>query len=229
MQKVMLDLKSSISEIVILGDFTDFYFVSKHPKDPRVCASLLDEVEETNSVLDWFDQHFPRVLKIYLEGNHEFRLESYLIHQAPALFGVTELRFLLRLNQRPNWRFVPYGPNQAHRVLGSNLVARHTPLASSAKLAAQKAACSLVYGHIHRIEQAHAVGLLGQTLQAFCPGWLGDQRISEVFGYVRDHHQWQLGFALAYMSPLRGSQVFSQIIHIHDDITAQVGTKFYSI
>jgi hypothetical protein len=214
---------------VILGDFADFYWVSNHPKDPRVCASLLDEVDEVNKILDWMDQHFPRAQKVYLEGNHEFRLERYLVSTAPALFGVTDLRFLLKLNQRPNWKFVPYGPNQAHRVLGSNLVARHTPLASNAKQAAMKAGCSLVYGHIHRSESAHAVGLLGQTHQAFSPGWLGDQRYVEVFGYVRDHHQWQLGFGLVYQSQTRAHQVFSQVIHISDDITAQVGSSFYSL
>lgn len=227
MQKIMLDLKKQIDEIVILGDFADFYWVSNHPKDPRVTASLLDEIEQVNQHLDWFDEYFPRVRKVYLEGNHEVRLENYLLHSAPALFGVTELKMLLRLNARPNWIFVPYGPTQAHPVLGGNLLARHTPLASTPKLVAQKGQTSLVYGHIHRNESAHAVGLSGQTLHAFSPGWLGDQRFSEVFGYVRDHYQWQLGFALVYNGPRPGNQTFSQIIHIANDISCIVGGKFY--
>lgn len=40
---------------------------------------------------------------------------------------------------------------QAHKILGSYLTARHEPLGNSAKLTSQRALCSVVYGHIHRI------------------------------------------------------------------------------
>lgn len=227
MKRVLLDHKKQIAEIVILGDFLDMYWVSKHPKDPRVNSTLQDELEAGNKELDWFDEHFPRVKKIYLEGNHEARLESYLADKAPALFGLTELKYLLRLNARPNWTWIKYGPKQAHRVLGSNLIARHTPPGCQPKQCVQKAGCSLVYGHIHRSELAFAAGLLGHTHQAFSPGWLGDHRHDEVFGYVRDFHQWQLGFAFVFQNQ-NTSHFFSQLIHINDDITTQVGLKFYA-
>lgn len=227
LKKVISYLRPQLSELVILGDFVDFYKVSQYPKDPRVSMTLLDEIEEANELLDYFDQELPRCKKVYLEGNHEKRLESYLICSAPALFGVTELRYLLKLNLRPLWSFQGYGPRQAHRILGSNLIARHAPPATTARLAAQKSSASLVYGHIHRIELAHVAGLLGQKYYALSPGWLGDEKASDVFGYVRDFHQWQKGFALAYADSKTSH--FTQIINILDDYSCIVDGKLFKI
>lgn len=227
LKKVILSMKDEISEVIILGDFVDFYWVSSHQKDPRVHLSLIDEIEEANKELDWLDEHLPKAQKVYLEGNHEFRLERYLVSSAPALFGVTEARTLLRLNLRPLWKFVPFGPNQAHRVIGSNLIARHTPPANNAKLAASRAGCSLIYGHIHRSELGSAVALSGRENFAYSPGWLGDQRCEKVFEYVQSHHQWQLGFALAHIAS--ANSFFIQPIQISSDLQCVVNCKLYSI
>lgn len=197
MLKIALQVKPD--EIVILGDYADFYAVSSHSKDPRVANLLLDEISMVNQRLDELDKFFPEANKVYLEGNHEFRLERYLIDRAPALFGVTETRFLFDFDKRPNWRFIPYTPNQKHSVLESYLYAKHTPLSNSAKATVTKALCSLVYGHIHSMEENHIVGMNGDNHVAFSVGWLGDKSKDLVFNYVKNHHQWQLGFGLVYV------------------------------
>lgn len=227
LKKVILDLKKQIDELVILGDFVDFYWVSSHQKDPRVLLTLMDEVEEANQILDWIDEHLPQTKKVFLEGNHETRLERYLLQSAPALFGVTESRTLLKLNLRPNWQFVPFGPNQRHQVLGSSLIARHCPPANNPKLCAQRAGCSLIYGHIHRSEFGSAVALSGQQSVAFSPGWLGNRKADQVFDYVQSHHQWQLGFGLVYVSSKNSFHI--QHVAINDDYTCMVGGKLYSV
>lgn len=186
-------------EICILGDYADFYSVSSHAKDPRIFNLLQDEVEAVNKELDKLDNLFPTAKKIFLEGNHEYRLERYLIDRAPALFGVTENRFLFNFDKRPNWTFIGYGPNQKHSILGSPLKAKHTPLASNARLTAAKALCSIVFGHIHSIEENHIVGMDGTNHVAFSVGWLGDKNKDQIFDYVKNHHQWQLGFGLVWV------------------------------
>lgn len=108
MMAVAADLKPQ--EIVILGDYADFYCVSSHSKDPRVLSILTDEVQDVLDGLDELDKAFPGANKVFIEGNHEYRLERYLTDKAPALFGVTDTEHLLKLNQRPNWKFRPYGP-----------------------------------------------------------------------------------------------------------------------
>lgn len=213
MVKVAIELQPD--EIVILGDYADFYSVMSHQKDPTVFSMLKEEIEAVNDRLDDLDFLFPKANKVFIEGNHEYRLERYLLSAAPALFGVTETKTLLNLNRRPRWKFREYGPNQSHQVLSSYLTARHEPLASSAKATASKALCSLVYGHIHRIEESHLVGLHGDNHVCFSVGWLGDKRKDKVFGYTKGHAQWQLGFGLAYVDP-KSRLFFHQKIHIID-------------
>lgn len=194
---LMLEVASfvGVDEIVILGDYADFYSVSRHRKDPRVGTLLTEEVQSVREGLTELDRSFPSAKKVFLEGNHEKRLETYLIEQAPALFGVTEIQFLFELNQRARWSFVPFDRNQAYRVLDSDLYAFHRPKASSPKLHIQRSLVSSVYGDVHKIERAHAVTLDGRHLTAVCPGWLGDVR-SRVFDYCASTPQWQLGFSI---------------------------------
>ena len=224
MLKVAVDIKPS--EIVILGDYADFYSVSSHSRDPRIFSMLTDEIVDVLFGLEELDQLFPDAKKVFIQGNHENRLERYLCDKAPALFGVTDTRFLLEINDRPNWTFVPYGPNQVYSVLGSYLKARHEPLGNNAKLTATRALCSLVYGHIHRIEESHIVGLDGTNHVCFSVGWLGDKRKDQVFDYVKNHHQWQLGFGLVFVDQEDGYFYHSKI-HILDNYTCVVNGKLY--
>lgn len=185
-----------LSEIVILGDFADFYAVNSHGKHPGLMHVLQKEVDGVHEVLDLIDKEFPDVRKIYLEGNHEYRFERYLYQNAPALFGVTQWDLLFKLNERPNWKPVHYGPMQYYRVLGSSLFARHEPYSmSSAKASLAACSANLVYGHIHRREYAIARQPDGRRVVNFSPGWLGDMRKKEVFGYVKRPPLWELGAA----------------------------------
>lgn len=207
------------SEIVFLGDFADFFAVSSHGTHPQVLPMLVDEVQAIKNEFDWFDKTFPNALKVFIEGNHENRLERYLVDRAPALFGVTETENVLTISGRSKWKFIPYGPNQKYSILGSHLKARHQPIANNACLTARKAMSSIVYGHIHRIESGYSVGLDGTQHVAFSCGWLGDKKKDKIFGYVKNHHDWQLGFALVFVD---GKKFYHQIIPILDDYTCVV-------
>lgn len=229
MLKAALDLKPE--EIVILGDYADFYGVNSHGRHPSLMHTLLEEVERVIMRLDELDKLFPDSKKIFLEGNHEYRLERYIQNMAPGLFGVTDTQSILKIDNRPNWQFVPYGPRQMHSVLGSHLRARHEPAGSSAKATASKALCSLVYGHIHRLEESHAVGLDGTNHVAFSVGWLGDKNLDKVFGYVKNHHQWQLGFGIVRVDT--DTRIFYHqkihILNIGRKYSCVVDGKYYSI
>lgn len=201
-----------VDEVVLLGDYADFYSVSRFCKDPRVGALLTDEVASVRDGLLELDRLFPLARKVYLEGNHEFRLESYLVNKAPELFFVTEIRELFQLSGRPNWTYLPFGRTQKYAVLGSELFAFHRPRASTPKLHIQRVLVSSVYGDIHKIEQAHAVGLDGRRVVALCPGWLGDVS-SRVFDYMPSTPQWQLGFAVVTVDESSG-EYYPEIFEI---------------
>lgn len=187
-----------LDEVVVLGDYADFYSVSRHLKDPRVGTLLVEEISSVREGLDELEHLFPSAKKVFLEGNHEQRLEKYLIEKAPGLFGVTDIPFLFELNRRPLWSYIPFGRSQSYRVLGSDLFAFHRPKASTPKQHIGKTFVSSVYGDIHKIERAHSVSLDGKQLIAVCPGWLGDVT-SRVFDYMPSVPQWQLGFAIVYL------------------------------
>ncbi len=216
-----------LTEIVILGDFADFYAVNSHGKHPGMMHLLQEEVFEVNRILDLIDKAFPDIKKYYLEGNHEYRLERYLYNQAPALFGVTQWDLLFNLNTRPNWFPIHYGSNQFHKVLGSDLFARHEPYSmTSAKTSLARCAANLVYGHIHRIEYAIARQPDGKRVVNFSPGWLGDDRKREVFGYVKTPPTWELG--AAFVSVEDDSKEFDvQMISFDEHIRCHYNGRIY--
>jgi hypothetical protein len=217
-----------IHEIVFLGDFADFFAVSSHGTHPQVIPMLVDEVMAIKEEFDWFDETFPDAKKVFIEGNHENRLERYLVQKAPALFGVTETENVLTIRGRPNWKFVPYGPNQSYAICGSYLKARHQPIANNAGLTARRAMTSLVYGHIHRIESGYAVGLDGTQHVAFSVGWLGDKNKDKIFGYVKNHHDWQLGFGIVVVNE-KTRHFYHQAIPIMDDYSCAINGKIIKL
>lgn len=226
MLKVAKDV--TLDEIVILGDYADFYCVSSYQQDPRIQEVLKHEVESVNQGLDELDALFPDAKKTFIEGNHEHRLEKYLAMRAPALFGLTSIEHLFNLNTRPNWKFISYGPKQKYSVLGSKLIARHQPLASTAALTLRKAMSSVAYGHIHKIEEARVVSINDEQHVAFSCGWLGDVNCDLVFGYTKNHPEWQHGFALVFLDENTG-EFHHQIIEIKPDFTCVFNGKLYSL
>lgn len=191
--------KVGLDALYIIGDFLDFYNVSRWGRHPSVIEALTDEIEWGNSALDQIDKTFSGIPKVFIEGNHEFRLENYILTNAPALYGVTEIKQLLKMNQRKNWRWVDYNNNQRTRVEGSDLWAKHDPGPGSVLMLPKNLGVSLVHGHTHRRTFAEHRTLDNRSLRVFSGGWLGDERKDKVFGYVKGHTLWQAGFIHTYI------------------------------
>ncbi len=207
-------------QIIIKGDYADFYAVQQHgPRSPGLLHDLQEEINDVNAGLDELDKLFPKAEKIYLEGNHEFRLERYLVQNALPLHGLYSVDLLFKMKER-GWKWIPYDMNQRFPVLGSNLYARHEPFATTPANSIRKALCSHTYGHIHRIEEAHAVSLDQKHFTAFSDGWLGDSRF-DVFKYMKNTPQWQLGFSVVTYA-IKTKAWHHQIIKIQE-----VGTNRY--
>jgi hypothetical protein len=214
---LMLEIASfvALDEIVLLGDYADFYSVSRHLKDPSLTKMLTEEIQAVNEGLDQLDKLWPSQKKVFLVGNHEARLETYILNQAPGLFGVTDIRYLFELDRRPSWSYQRFDRHQSYKVLGSDLRARHRPLASNALVGLKQAQGSYCYGDIHKIQQVHAVALDGAHSVAFCPGWLGETR-HRVFDYMPTPAQWQHGFAIASVDG-SSKQFHHEIIEIKNN------------
>ena len=226
MLKVAADV--GVDEVVVGGDFSDFYNVTSHDKDSRIKVDFEEELSICNDELDRLEKLFPKAKWVFIEGNHETRLSRYLNKKAPEISGLMGISKLFRFKER-GWHFVPYAPGQKYSVLGSKLWARHEPLGGGTEHPASgtvhKAGASVIFGHVHRIQEHQDVTLGGSNHRAFTCGWLGDQD-ALVMQYVKSHHQWALGFCI--VTALPDGKFFAQTVHIID-YTCMYGGKIYSV
>lgn len=93
--------KHKVSGILFNGDILDSHQLSKFCKDP-LKPRYEAEVKLAKHLFDWFREQFPEADMIFKEGNHEERLQTYIMDKAPALFGIDEFRlpYILGLGQR---------------------------------------------------------------------------------------------------------------------------------
>lgn len=230
--KAALEVISSLQglkQIFLLGDYADFYGVMMHRKHPAKAFTLIkDEIEVVNARLDQLDREFPGVDKIYLFGNHEWRLMNYISDKAPHLYGLFSLPSLFKLDTRKNWTYVPYGPYQYHRILNLNYAARHKPIGNSENsiLTIRKALCSVLHGHTHRPSSAHAVSLFGDTFITKCPGWLGNKDAESV-QYLENPGQWGQGIEVITKDSKKDpNRFFSDTVRIRDGVANFCGRIF---
>ena len=78
--------------ILILGDLLDCYQLSHWERDPRR-RRFKAEVADAMSILDILMKELRPRRMIWKGGNHEARLEHYLLQHAPELFDMDEFRF----------------------------------------------------------------------------------------------------------------------------------------
>jgi UDP-2,3-diacylglucosamine pyrophosphatase LpxH len=202
-------------EIVILGDYADFWDISSHAKELDTGAKLVEEIDAVQKRLEELRLLFPESKIVYIEGNHEYRLGRYVRDKARELYGIVDVPKLLKLDDY-NIKFVPYGPHQKYNVMDGKLIARHEPIAGGIHCAhgtVAKACHSVIFGHVHRIQESQIVSINGENYRGITPGWLGDQN-SSVFNYVKNHHQWALGFSV--VTQVDNEYWFNQTVHIID-------------
>ena len=216
-----------ISELVIGGDFADFYGVSSHPKDPSLSGVLRDEVAQVIEELSYINRTLRNIKKTYIEGNHENRLSRFIQNKCPEIFGLFDTKGLLELNSM-GYDFVPYEPKQGYHIVGTNLLVRHTPLAGGnnyVEASLRRALTSIALNHTHQLKSTEIVGLDGKRYVGISCGFLGDTS-HKVMQYVQNHHQWQLGFVLI--------NVYSNwwdfdLVRIHPDYSCRVGTQIFRL
>jgi predicted phosphodiesterase len=83
---------SAKPDIVILnGDIPDFFGISKFPVPPIRRAQFANEIAYTKDQIPKLKEFAPHAFWVWLEGNHELRLQMHLWRRAPEL---AELLFL---------------------------------------------------------------------------------------------------------------------------------------
>lgn len=163
--KIVRDVGPNL--IVCNGDNLDFPEFSKYRITPAFAQTTQAAIDRASKFAAQIRAAAPKAKIIWLAGNHEERLPNYILDNAAAAFG------LKKGNQPSSWPVmsVPYLCNfDAHKVeyipaypannfwINNNLQVIHgnkvKSSGSTAHLYLSGQTTSVIYGHIHRIEQA---------------------------------------------------------------------------
>lgn len=179
---------------ITLGDWADFYAVSAHSKDPRRVHLLDRETDVAKACLRCIDDLGD--YKKFLGGNHEYRLERYLMDKAPALFNFVRINDVLNL-EGLGWDYTPYQSDlRIGRLSITHDVGNAGPSADSKSRDVYEG--NVVIGHTHRMGVSYKGNAKGKSHVGAMFGWLGDRTKIDYTHKVRAM-QWQLGFGIGFL------------------------------
>ncbi len=189
-------------QCIILGDWADFYAVSGHDKDPTRLARLEDEVRSAQECLDRV-KALGAKKNVFISGNHEWRLERYLMSKAPELYNIISTPRILELKEK-GFHYVPY--RQSYSV--GNMRFTHDVGPSGLHAATKSMAAlgrNVVIGHCHRMEYVVQGTLDGARHVGISLGWLGDTQAAEDYMHLdKMAKDWTLGFGVGYHDTVTG-------------------------
>ncbi len=210
--------------LVIQGDFPDFYKISRFKKDPRREHSFEEEISDCLQGLDELDA-LGATRKVYLAGNHEDRLLSYLAVNAPELFGYITVPKLFGLDER-GWEFVPYKESikigKLYCTHDAGIIGRYAVFRT-----ADIFQHPVVFGHTHRFCYIVEGNATGEHFPAASFGWMGDINQIDYMHKVKARRDWTLGFGTGLMG--QDGNVYLQAHPIVDGKSVVVDGKEYRV
>lgn len=184
--------------VVILGDFADCKSIMSHGKTKPSQDDLKWETEQVIKRLEQVKSLGARRY-VFIEGNHEYRLDRYLMERAPALFKCVSTKELLHLAEL-GFEYVPY---KKSIKIGKVHFTHDT--GSAGKNANQKAMDafqgSAVIGHVHSMQLTVSGKADGAPLVGASFGWLGDPEEVDYLHQIQVQRNWVHGFGIGYMEP----------------------------
>ena len=177
------------THIYLIGDFLDFYSLSRFDKDPERITSLGHEIEEATELLNRIRKTTPRAKIHYQDGNHEDRLNIWK-KKHPELstlpgFSVPELLSLdqvkiQHISYQQSYSHANLSINHGHAVRGKS--------GASAFAELEKRYGSGISGHTHRLGAVHTTRG-GQQFD-----WYENGCLCDLEPEYCTHPDWQHGF-----------------------------------
>lgn len=188
--------KSEKCNVLLLnGDAMDFYALSRWEKDPRK-RDFIREIERGVELIRYLRSEFPKARIIYKLGNHDERLENYLIDKAPELLGLPclQLSSLLefdkcKIEEVRDSRPVILG--KLYAIHGHEYRFSIANPVNAARGLFLRAKTSAVCGHFHRSASHSEGSLAGHIVTTFATGALCNLRYN--YSPINDHNH---GFAV---------------------------------
>lgn len=181
--------------VLILGDLIDCYHLSRFERDPRKRHQKA-ELDATKQFLDAIQEGLQPRRIVLKEGNHEARLERYLIAKAPELLevGGVDWDTWLELPKRGIVRIPEQCPIEHHQlslIHGHEWGNRFSSPVNPARGAFLKAHDCLVEAHGHRPSLHTEDTLRGRPITCWSLGCLCDLNPR----YRPLGNKWRHGFA----------------------------------
>jgi UDP-2,3-diacylglucosamine pyrophosphatase LpxH len=176
------------TEIVMLGDHLECGgFLAQHHTLGYVAQAeytFAEDVQAANQFLDAIQQRVPHATIHYLAGNHERRIETWIITEtlrnradAAYLHSLFSADIVLHLKKR-NIHYYPQGKANNGRDIPSilnlgkrNFMHGEFTGKNAAKQHVDEYVCNMTYGHTHRAD-SYTRRTVDETYSAFCPGCL---------------------------------------------------------
>ena len=209
--KILLGVNPS--RIVLGGDILDLDDVSSFAKKKVTQEKTLKDIEYGKEKLLELRDLFPKAQFDFLPGNHENRLDKYIMHKAPELKGFLDLGVLLdckklKIKMHQHNAVIRIGKlNYAH---GDNWPGGWG-MRNPASTIYDKCKDNIIFGHFHRISNHSSRTLRGKQQGAWGNGCL--QRLDVEFN---KYNNWQHGISLIYYA--NNGYFHVQQIRIHDGI-----------
>lgn len=182
--------------LIVLGDSLDFYQLSKFDKDPLRKTTVSSDVQEFRHVLHKLDAACPlKTEKVFLEGNHEHRLQKWIWSNATELGSMIPSLEAYCGFKSLGWRFFKYG--DFYR-LGDVLFMHGDRCGMNVSMnMLRKYGTSVVHGHDHGAAIRYFANAVDRMWAMNC-GHLSDMNQQEyLYGGVAD---WTTGFGLVEYS-----------------------------
>ncbi len=201
-------INKKINTIIFGGDFFDFYQGSDFCRDPKK-RRIPEELEMGAEFLDALREAFPDAVFYFIVGNHDYRIERYLMVKAPELYGIPDfqLNILLRFGERKinyikDKRIVRAG--NLNILHGHEIYRGLSVLVNPARTISVKAKESTIVGHWHMTSEHPAKRLNGELFSCYSTGCLCD--LHPEYAPI---NEWNHGFAHIRINEDKTFKVFN--------------------
>lgn len=191
--------KENVDCIILNGDILDFSTISRFISKPNEMR-VMEQIEGVKNLLAWM-QSVMNVKIVYHAGNHDIRVEHYVLRQAPELYHQNKLNKLLMLEDMKidyveDYRYMKFGNlNIAH---GHHIVKGIFAPVNPARGAYTKTNTSTLISHVHRTSEHIETDMNGKVIGCYSIGCMTD--ITPDYNpQVSKHNQ---GFAIVTKDPI---------------------------
>lgn len=164
---IVADAKPSL--IVLLGDNVDGAELGRYRLSPAFAVTMQATIDYLGTLAGRIRAAAPDARVVWLAGNHEERLQNYILDNAKAAFGwrranapdewpVLSIPYLCRLDEHGVEYMPGYPASEVWITPRLRCIHGHRVRSkgSTAHVYLGEERTSVIYGHIHRIEQAWA-------------------------------------------------------------------------